>query len=228
MCVRAGGPVLELGCGTGRVLLPLAQAGARITGLDISQAMLARARAKVAAAGVSDRVSLIEADFRDFVLSESFRLAFVALNTFMHLTNPGDQARALAAIHRHLVPGGLLVLDLFNPHPELLENADGRLMHDFTRVGPEHGSISSRFHSQRLDPARQILEITFFYDEQAADGVLRRTTAPFELYYFTRREMELLLQATGYDVENVYGSYDLDGYWAGSPKLLFVARRRRG
>lgn len=218
--------MLEVGCGTGRVLLPLAKAGTRLTGLDVSPEMLARAHAKLTAAGVADRVKLVRGDVREMALDERFRLTYIALNTFMHITTPEDQAKALRRIHAHLVAGGLLVLDLFNPHPDLLDDADGRLVHDFTRPGPSEGALSTRFHSQRVDPSRQILEITFFYDEQAADGTLRRTTAPFELYYFTRREVELLLASCGFAVENVYGSYELDAYWAGSPKLIVVARRR--
>jgi SAM-dependent methyltransferase len=188
--------------------------------------MLARARAKLAAGGVSERVELVEGDARSFEIATRFRMAFVAMNTFMHLTEPAGQEAALRCIRAHLVPGGLLVLDLFNPHPELLDDADGRLVHDFTRPGPGDGAVSTRFHSQRVDQARQILEITFFYDEGVSDGTVRRTVAPFELYYFTRREVELLLGTCGYAIENVYGSYELEAYWSGSPKLLVVARRR--
>jgi SAM-dependent methyltransferase len=208
------------------VLLPLAEAGVRLTGVDISPAMLARARAKVEAAGLSERVELVEADATTLRLPGRYRLCFIALNSFMHWTRPESQAQTLRRILEHLQPGGLLVLDLFNPHPELLDDADGRLVHDFTRPGPSEGAVSTRFHSQRVDAGRQLLEITFFYDEQGADGLLRRTVAPFELYYFTRREIELLLNGCGYVVENVYGSYELEPYWSGSPKLIVVARRR--
>jgi SAM-dependent methyltransferase len=208
------------------VLLPLARAGLRLTGIDISPAMLARARAKLAASGLSDRVELIEADATGLRLESRYRLAFIALNSFMHWTTPESQTRLLRRLHEHLEPGGLLVLDLFNPHPELLDEADGRLIHDFTRPGPGDGAVSTRFHSQRVDAARQLLEITFFYDELGADGILRRTVAPFDLYYFTRREIELLLTACGFTVEHVYGSYELEPYWSGSPKLIVVAQRR--
>jgi SAM-dependent methyltransferase len=208
------------------VLLPLARSGTRLTGVDISPAMLARARAKLDAAGLANRVELVEADATTLRLPGRYRLCFIALNSFMHWTTPESQAQTLRRILEHLQPGGLLVLDLFNPHPELLDDADGRLVHDFTRPGPGDGAVSSRFHSQRVDAARQLLEITFFYDEQGADGLLRRTVAPFDLYYFTRREIELLLTSCGFVVENVYGSYELESYWAGSPKLIVVARRR--
>jgi SAM-dependent methyltransferase len=227
MATRTGGPILEMGCGTGRVLLPLALAGARITGVDVSSEMLARARAKLAAAGaeVRGRAWLVQTDLRYLCLGERYQLAFCALNSFMHLITPEDQVKALRRVHEHLVPGGVLVLDLVNPHPELLNDADGRVMHDFTRPGPGDGCLTTRFHAQRADTGRQILDITFFYDEQARDGVVRRTTAPFALYYLPRREIELRLQTNGYEVEAIYGSYDLDSYWAGSPKLIIVARR---
>jgi SAM-dependent methyltransferase len=226
LAARTGGPALEVGCGTGRVLLPLARAGLRLTGVDLSPAMLERARARLAAAGLLQRVRLVEADARTMALDERFRMAFVALNTFMHFTTPEAQSGTLERIQRYLVPGGLLALDLFNPHPDLLDDADGRLIHDFTRPGPTEGAVTTRFHSQRVDPATQTLEISFFYDEVGADGLLRRTVAPFDLHYFTRREIELLLERCGFAVENVYGSYELDAYWAGSPKLIVVAARR--
>jgi SAM-dependent methyltransferase len=226
LVARTGGPVLEVGCGTGRVLLPLAQAGVRVTGVDVSAAMLARARAKLAAARLLERVRLVEADAQAMVLDERFRLAFIALNTFMHFTTPSMQLRALERIRHHLHPGGVLALDLFNPHPDLLDDADGRLIHDFTRAGPGDGAVTTRFHSQRVDPATGTMEIAFFYDEVGVDGLMRRTVAPFDLHYFTRREIELLLDSCGFTVENVYGSYDLDPYWAGSPKLLVLATAR--
>ena len=208
------------------MLVPLARSGYRVTGVDISPKMLARARDKIAQASIGERAQLIEADGRSLRIDTRFRLAFIALNSFMHFTSAESRNRVLDAVRDHLVPGGLIAFDVMNPHPEILVEADGRVVHDFTRPGPEDGSISTRFHSQRVDIARQILEINFFYDEQAADGTLRRTTAPFALSYFTRHELELLLDARGFVIENVYGSFDLEPYWTDSPKIIIVARKR--
>ena len=223
---RCGSPILDLACGTGRVAVELARAGHDVVGLDISPAMLARARAKAVDVELTGAARFVQADIREFDLDESFPLALIALNSFMHMRGPAEGARALRDIHRHLMPGGRLIVDLFHPDPAILNDADGRLVHDFTRPGPAEGTITSRFHSQRVDAATQTLDIVFFYDEVGTDGVLRRTVAPFTMSYYSRQEIELLLNANGFDVENVFGSYDLDEYWAGSDKIIVVARRR--
>src|SRR5207249_4667681 len=90
MAARTGGPVLEVGCGTGRVLLPFAKAGTRLTGIDVSPWMLARARAELTAAVLAERVKLVEGDARTMSLDERFRLVYIALNTFMHFTAPAE------------------------------------------------------------------------------------------------------------------------------------------
>ena len=120
------GPVLEVGCGTGRVLIPTARAGVEIVGLDLSPSMLAVCREGLAAepAEVQARVQLVEADMRDFDLGREFALATIPFRPFQHLTTVEDQIACLHAIHRHLRPGGRLVLDIFNPYlPALVEEA---------------------------------------------------------------------------------------------------------
>ena len=219
---RTGGPILEVACGTGRVLLPLAQAGFDVVGLDISPAMLALARQKVDAAGLQGKVGLVEADARGFHLGERFNLAFVALNSFTHFLTEEDQERTLRCIHEHLVPGGLLILDLPNPEPALLGEAGGQVVHEWTRPAPQTGHQLLKFRTQRVDTASQLVDLTFIYDEVAPDGQLRRTAIPFTLRYFHRREMELLLDRCGFAVDAIYGSYELDAYRADSLKMIFV------
>ncbi|HEY6091913.1 MAG TPA: class I SAM-dependent methyltransferase, partial [Gemmatimonadales bacterium] len=113
----AGGPALEIGCGTGRILIPTARAGVTITGLDGSTEMLARARAKLAAepAPVRQRATLVQADMRDFELGARFALITAPFRVVQHLITAEDQQRFLAAVRRHLAPGGRLVFDVFNP-----------------------------------------------------------------------------------------------------------------
>jgi SAM-dependent methyltransferase len=144
---HVGHPVLELGCGTGRVLLPLAAEGYRVTGVDLSPAMLALARAAAEEQGLADRVALVEGDIRSLAgLPEAhFALAVSAINSFLHLETQEDQLAALRSIARCLRPGGLFIADLFPPHPELLAEYDGRLVHAGTFRDPASGERIDKF-----------------------------------------------------------------------------------
>src|SRR4030095_4976575 len=113
----SGGPVLEVASGTGRVLIPIARAGVQITGFDLSSTMLQVCQRRLLdePEAVRSRITLKHGDMRDFDLSGTFNLAILPFRPFQHLTNVDDQLSCLSSIHRHLVPGGQLVLDLFNP-----------------------------------------------------------------------------------------------------------------
>jgi SAM-dependent methyltransferase len=221
---RCGSPLLELACGTGRIVLPLARAGYEVTGLDVSLAMLERARAKVEVEGLLTKVRLVQGDMRNFSLDGRYNLAYVPLNSFMHLTTVGDQLAALHCIRRHLVPGGLLVIDLYNPDLNILLEGDGRVVLEKMLTDPATGNTLQWFHTRRADPTSQMQEVTFIIDEIGADGTVRRTIFPFCMRYLVRPEMELLLEKAGFVTEQVYGSYELDTFGTDSEKMIFVAR----
>lgn len=223
---RTGGPLLELGCGTGRLLLPLARAGFEITGVDMSAKMLEVAREKVREAGLEQQITLVQADMREVQLEKRFRLAFIAINSFMHLTTLADQLTALGAWHRLLAPGGLLIIDVYNPNPQQLLEADGRVELQERWFDPATGATVMKQVSRTLDAARQLQHVLFIYDEVLPDGEVRRTLAPFQARYLYRFEGELLLDKAGFAPEQVYGSYDLDPYESDSERIIFVARRR--
>lgn len=224
---RVGGPVLELGCGTGRVALALAAAGHAVAAVDLSPAMLARAREAAVCAGLAGSVTLLEDDIRALgtLGSARFALAFSAINSFLHLETREDQLAALAAVSRHLEPGGLLILDLFPPHPDLLAEHDGRLVHAATFRDPRTGERIDKFSTSTLDPAEQRSETIFFYDRLRADGTIERTAAPFILRYIGRFELELLLERAGFGEIQIFGSYDLDPLTAASERMIAVAAR---
>lgn len=224
---RSGAPILEIGCGTGRVLIPLAEAGYEVTGIDLSPAILAIAAERVAKSGVAPRVHLVQADARDFHLPDRFALAFVAVNTFMLFVGLDEQLQVLERVAAHLRPGGLFVLDLFNPDLSQLAEARGVLVYDYAKIDLASGHTVSKCHAGQVDVANQRLDVTFIYDELGDDGAIRRTVAPFSIHYFWRRELELLLDKTGYQVEEVYGSYELDEYTPESERMIAVARKRK-
>ena len=118
---ESGGPVLEIGCGTGRILIPTARAGVEVVGLDLSPHMLqvCRERVQRESEDVQSRIQLVQADMRSFSLAQSFKLVTTPFRPF-HLTTVDDQLSCLVNIHRHLVEDGRLILDIFNPSLEAL------------------------------------------------------------------------------------------------------------
>jgi ubiquinone/menaquinone biosynthesis C-methylase UbiE len=222
---RAGSPILELACGTGRVLLPLAQAGFEVTGVDVSPAMLDVARRKVVEARLGQKVTLVEQDMQTLALDRQFNMIVIAANSFSHLVTLDDQLQALARMQSHLEPGGLLLLDLFNPDLARLLDFRGQLFLDKVMEDPETGRQVVKLRSEQVDLAQQVIYVTYVVEEMDSDGAVRRTLFPFSMRYLFRYELELLLLHAGFEVEGIYGSYDLDPFEGDSEKLLAVARR---
>jgi SAM-dependent methyltransferase len=223
--LRCGSPILELACGTGRVLTPLASQGYQVTGVDISAAMLDITRRKVTAEGLGARVTLLEQDMRTLEVDGRFNLALVVGNSFLHLLTTDDQVSTLDRIRQHLNPGGLLLLDIFNPDLNRLLDFRGQMSLAKVMTEPETGRRLMKYHTQTADLGRQIIDVTFIIDEVDSQGQVLRTLFPFSLRYLFRGELELLLRYAGFDVETVYGSYDLDDYTADSDRMIAVARR---
>jgi SAM-dependent methyltransferase len=222
---RCGSPILELACGTGRVLLPLARDGYRLVGVDVSPAMLEVARHRVARERLEGRVTLLEQDMRALNLDRSFALTVIALNSFCHLLSTDDQLAALASVHQHLAPGGLLLLDLFNPDLGHLLDARNQITLDKTWTEPDSGRRVMKMCSQSVDLSEQVIHVTLLLDEIDGQGQVQRTIFPFDMRYLFRHELELLLRHAGFEVEAIYGSYDLDEFHAGSERMIAVARR---
>jgi len=223
---RCDGSVLELGCGTGRVTLALAQAGCDVVGVDESRSMLELAQARVQEAGLGDRVDLEHLDVREMAWSERFALAIWPLNGFLHLSERTDQALALRKVQRALLPGGFVIVDLPNPHVAFAPQSDDHLVvrRSFQTV---QGDLVTSLVSTRTDLARQVQRMTLFYDTVGCqDGLVRRTAVEMELRFVYRYEMVGLLQEAGFEVDAVHGSYDLDPYESDSPIMLFVAHTR--
>jgi SAM-dependent methyltransferase len=223
---RTGGPLLELGCGTGRLLVPLARAGYDVTGVDLSPEMLRIARAKVEAADIARQVTLVHGDLADAPLAGPYRLAVVRMNTFLHLATQSDQLRALRHWREHLAPAGLLLIDIFNPDVAQLASLDGRIEWDKTWIDPQTGATVMKFLTRTVDLAEQVIRVNLIYDEIAADGQVRRTLVPFDQRYLWRFEAELLLDKAGFALESVHGDRSLGPFESDSDTMILVARRR--
>jgi SAM-dependent methyltransferase len=227
---QAAGPVLEVGCGTGRVLIPTARAGVEITGLDLSTHMLRVCRERLAAEPpeVQERVQLVHGDMRDFDLGRTFALATIPFRPFQHLTTVADQIACLRMIHRHLAPGGRLILDIFNPSLEALtrDNLGQELKLD-DGFGMPDGSRAERRHKiVSRDPYEQLINIEQIYYVTHPDGREERYVHAFPLRYLFRYEAEHLLVRCGFDVQTLYADYDKSPYGSQYPgELIFTARK---
>ena len=222
---RTGDPILEVGCGTGRVLLPLAQAGYHVTGVDVSIAMLSRARAKVEKGGLSERVRLIQAEAQHLALKQQFALIIYAANSFMHHDTQEEQLQVLEHLRDHLRPGGILIIDLFNPDMRTLLDADGRV--ELVKTWPDEEWDATIMKFQRVvhSPTAQVLDVTYIYDAVYRDKHVERTVAPFRLRYLWPAEARLLVERAGLTLEALYGSYELDPVSDDAPRLIIVAYR---
>lgn len=221
---RTGGPILEVACGSGRLMAPLLKLGERVVGVDSSGPMLRRAHDALAAAGLLRRAGLHEADVRQLALDERFRLVVYGLDSFGLLLSVDDQLAALRAIGRHLVPGGLLVLDVANGNGRGSEPSD-ELALQYEGVDPATGLPLSKWTARSTDHGEQVDHYTYFYDQVGEDRLVRRSTIRLDLRYFGRFELELLLRQAGLVPEAFYGAYDLAPFAAGSDRLIAVAAR---
>ena len=227
---RSGGPVLEVGCGTGRVLLPTARAGIDIDGLDLSPHMLAVCCRKLAQEpdAVRSRVRIIEADMRDFDLGRTFALVTMPFRPFQHLLTVDDQLSCLRTIARHLVDGGTLVLDLFNPSLEaLVQQTPGVESGDEPEFATPDGRRVRRRHTTVFaNRFEQVNRFELVYYVTHPDGREERLVHAFSMRYLFRFEVEHLLARAGFAVEQVFADYDRAPYGAKYPgELLVVARR---
>lgn len=225
-----GGPVLEVGCGTGRVLIPTARTGLEIVGLDLSPHMLAVCRANLAAepAEVQARVQLIEGDMREFDLGREFALITIPFRPFQHLTAVEDQIACLTTLRRHLKPGGRLVLDLFNPSIPYL--ADPARLHEFGDepefAMPDGRRVRRRERIVARDYFNQVQDTELIYYVTHPDGRQERLVHAFPMRYLFRYEAEHLLARCGFEIEALYADYNKSPYGSRYPgELIFVARR---
>lgn len=229
-CAReAGGRILELGCGTGRVLIPLAEAGYEITGLDLSEHMLSRCREKLLRLPreTQQRVRLVQGNMADFNFSETFGLVLAPFRPFQHLLSVEEQVSCLGAVHRHLAPGGRFILDVFQPDPRrMFDPVYHQESEDFPEVELPGGRRFRRAHRiVAYHRAEQINDIEMIYYLTHADGRQERFTQQFPFRYFFRYEIEHLLARGGFRLRALYGNYDRSPLRDDSVEMIFMAEK---
>ena len=225
MARESGGPILELGCGSGRVLLHLAREGFETTGVDSSPSMLALARRRLARQpSIAGRISLLEENFTSLRTGRTYPLILLPFNTFSYMVDPPDVRDALETISLHLAPGGRAAFALPNPIP-LYSDPSESLMLERTFRDKARNVTVQQFSSLRLDRAAQLGYITWIYDEIDSSGTVTRTSIPMTLRYFYPNELDSLFERAGLRLLHTWGDYNRSPFAEDSPSLIVVGGR---
>jgi SAM-dependent methyltransferase len=223
---RSGGPVLELGCGTGRILLPIARAGIEITGLDNSERMLDVCRKRLGdeEPEVQSRVTLRRGDMRRFELGRSFALVTMPFRSFQHMLTVDEELSCLSCIREHVAGGGRLVFDVFNPSLNALTSPDlGQEVSeepDFALPDGSRVTRTSRVTSRNYFDQQIAVELIYYVGHQ--DGREERIVHGFPMRYVFRFELEHLLARAGFELVQLYGDFTREPYGAEYPGELVV------
>ena len=227
---QAPGPTLELGCGTGRLVIPLAREAISITGLDMSESMLDVAEDALShePEDVQARATFVEGNMTNFNMDEQFGLVFIAFRSFMMLDSAEKQRACLECVHRHLLPGGTLAIDIFDPQLERMTPGAGddewRSLSEM--LHPETWNVVKIEVSDRQnDPVSQVFEETWRFTELGEEGVVRQEEEVLRMRWTYRNEMRYLLELCGFEVVAEYSDYKKSPPAYGKEQV-WVARRR--
>lgn len=209
-----GGRVLELGCGTGHKLIPVAADGHRSVGLDLSPDMLAEARRKAEERGVS--VEWRHGDMRDFDLDGEFDLVFIAANALLHLHEADDIVRCFRAVRRHLAPGGRFAFDVFNPNVRILADADGTRRPRTSFADPDRGEVRVDV-DDAYDAAAQVTRGTWWFSTDAERDFQE---VSLEVRSIFPQELLALLEHGGLRLVERFGDWDRTPFTADSSMQL--------
>ncbi len=222
------GPILELGCGTGRVAVPLAREDFDVTGVDFSEILLETFEENLTrvAPGSRERIRVVLQDMTNLDLSDQrFRMAIMAFNSLLCIPDFQAQRRVLLGVSRYLVDGGLLVLDLINPLLLPLEG-DPNPIPFFTRRHPKTGYPYTRFAMLSAFDARCVQRLYGWYDQLDNRGVVHRRTYETKWRPVHRFEIELMLEQAGFAIEALEGGHQREPYIPTSPRMFVLARKK--
>jgi SAM-dependent methyltransferase len=216
---RARGPVLELACGTGRLTIPLAQAGVEITGLDRAPSMLAHARTKAAEARIN--IEWVEADCREFDLGRKFALIFMPFNSIQHLHDQASLAALFSQVRKHLAEGARFIFDVFNPSIAIL-NRDPSTRHvERQYEDPDGRGTVTVEQSAIYDDQAQVNRIMLYFSlPQQKDFRVE----PLDMCCFFPQELDLLVRANGFAIEEKFGDFQRTPFGRGAMKQVVVCQ----
>ena len=226
--INYGGPILELGCGTGRITIPIAEAGVEITGLDISNKMLMKFNHKLQLMKLNkSKINLINADMRNFSLAKEFSQIIIPFRGFQSLLSVEDQILTLKNIKKHLNSNGRLILTLFVPNIDEMIKDEDNLYHYRDVIDPLDNSKNIIWLKNNFDQYSQIINTRMVVDRVNNNlSVDSRIFRDFSLRYIYRWEMYHLLKSCGFEIVDLYGDFDRSEYDESSLEMVWIIENR--
>jgi len=224
-----GGPVLELGCGTGRVLLSIARAGIAIDGVDNSLPMLDRLRRKLEleAGHVRDRVSAFEGDMRNFRSQRKYALVIIPFRPMQHMYKVEDQLAALRTAGFHLQDGGLVAFDVYYPKFEKINSSFGQEVLEMEWRDPaDPRKVIRRFYRKEShDKIHQSIRLTFIFRTWQGDELVQEETEGLKMSYYTYPHLQALFMLAGLEVKEEYGSFSKAPLDNNANEMIFLLKK---
>lgn len=226
-----GGPVLEIGCGTGRVLLPIARAGIAIDGVDNSGAMLRILHENILKeeAEVRDRISIHVGDMRDFHLNRKYRLITIPFRPLQLIYALDDQLRTLTSAAEHLAEEGVLALDVFHPKFDRLDQRIGEEQLEAEWSPPSQPGVVIRryFRKDSVDKIHQILRLTLIFRTLQSGCLVSEETEKLTMSYYTYPHLKALFRLAGLKVVAEYGSFAKTELSNNAEEMIFLVQAMR-
>ncbi len=226
-----GGPVLELGCGTGRITLPIAEAGIKAVGLDLSDDMLEIARQKLSRMPqeVRAEIKFVEGNMADFTLEQQFSLVILPNNQFRELLTTKEQENCLRYVSRNLKQDGSVIIEIGNPFRSIQHWTVGKVFRRKVGYCQETGTIvECIFETTAVNLMEQWIEQETIYVEHSGDGNTARHSGRSRLRLIFPRELDLLLETSGFRIADRWGGYDRSCLRDDSPSLIVRAVQTTG
>lgn len=230
--MRCEGRVLELGCGSGRVALPMVMAGVDVTGVDISAGMLDLCEQRAGLLGdMPGKLALVQGDMRDVSLDATFNLVICPYRGFMHLLTPEDAWSCMHNVRRHLAPSGQFIFSLWDARPSQIARltgpgAGGLKLVERYALDEESASHLLHFQATRADELEQLLHEEHLFhllDEQGM--VVQTRSLGLTRAWYTQRELAHLFHACGFQVEALFGDFDCASVSEATREMIWVLSR---
>jgi SAM-dependent methyltransferase len=225
------GPVLEVGCGTGRVLLATAREGIEIHGLDNSAPMLAVLKEKISreSAAVQKNISLHAGDMRDFRLNRKFALVTIPFRPMQHMFTVTDQVAALMSAAAHVAEGGMLALDVFYPRFDRLPLGIGEeiLEAEWSPASAPDTVIRRYYRKEAVDKINQSYSLTFIFRTYRGEELVKEESEGLKMSYYTYPHLRALFLLAGLEPVAEYGSFAKTPLDNAADEMIFLLRPTR-